>query len=74
MTFDECQHDILIEHSHQKFLTTVQNSLQLNNPAGIVDSVFGLLGNAAAAAGAGSITVCDLSRIAQGAFAHATCF
>ncbi|KAJ7780580.1 hypothetical protein DFH07DRAFT_729088 [Mycena maculata] len=44
------------EHSHQQFLTTVQTSLSTNNPDGIVDSVFGLLGDAAAAAGAGKIT------------------
>jgi hypothetical protein len=44
------------EHSHQPFLTSVQASLVKNNPAGIVDSVFGLLGNAAAAAGLGKIT------------------
>jgi len=34
------------EHSHEQFLTTVRVSLNLNNPAGIVDPVFGLLGNA----------------------------
>lgn len=34
------------EHSHQKFLTTVTASLDLNNPDNIVDPVFGLLGNA----------------------------
>ncbi|KAJ7134555.1 hypothetical protein C8R44DRAFT_610294 [Mycena epipterygia] len=44
------------EHSHQQFLTSVQTSLAKNNPDGIVDSVFGLLGNAAAAAGLGKIT------------------
>ena len=44
------------EHSHEKFLTTVTTSLQANNPAGIVDSVFGLLGDAAASAGQGTIT------------------
>ncbi|KZO91708.1 hypothetical protein CALVIDRAFT_541606 [Calocera viscosa TUFC12733] len=47
------------EHSHQPFLTSVQTSLQLNNPDGITDSVFGLLGDAAAAAGAGKITDMD---------------
>lgn len=34
------------EHSHEQFLTTVRASLDLNNPAGIVDPVFGLLGDA----------------------------
>lgn len=33
------------EHSHEKFLTAVGASLNLNNPAKIVDPVFGLLGN-----------------------------
>ena len=33
------------EHSHEQFLTTVRTSLNLNNPAGIGDPVFGLLGN-----------------------------
>ena len=43
------------EHSHQKFLTQVTISLNLNNPDQIADAVFGLLGNAAAAGGAGNI-------------------
>ncbi|KAJ6508880.1 hypothetical protein C8R45DRAFT_816014 [Mycena sanguinolenta] len=47
------------EHSHQQFLTSVQTSLVKNNPDGIVDSVFGLLGNAAGAAGLGKITDVD---------------
>ncbi|KAJ3573210.1 hypothetical protein NP233_g2574 [Leucocoprinus birnbaumii] len=47
------------EHSHEKFLTSVRTSLNLNNPDGIQDPVFGLLGNAAAAAGAGKITDLD---------------
>ena len=34
------------EHSHNQFLDTVRTSLDLNNPAGIVDPVFGLLGDA----------------------------
>lgn len=45
------------EHSHEPFLTSVRASLNSNNPAKIVDPVFGLLGNAAAAGGAGAITV-----------------
>ncbi|EKM51884.1 uncharacterized protein PHACADRAFT_262280 [Phanerochaete carnosa HHB-10118-sp] len=47
------------EHSHEFILTSVQTSLQSNNPDGIVDSVFGLLGDAAAAGGAGKITNLD---------------
>lgn len=43
------------EHSHEQFLTSVRKSLNLNNPDSIADPVFGLLGNAAAAAGAGKI-------------------
>jgi hypothetical protein len=39
------------EHSHEQFLTTVRASLSKNNPDGITDPVFGLLGNAAAAGG-----------------------
>ncbi|KAF7365278.1 hypothetical protein MVEN_00399600 [Mycena venus] len=44
------------EHSHQAILTAVQSSLVKNNPDGIVDAVFGLLGNAAAAGGLGKLT------------------
>ncbi|KAJ7916375.1 hypothetical protein B0H13DRAFT_2449420 [Mycena leptocephala] len=44
------------EHSHQAILTAVQASLAKNNPDGIVDAVFGLLGNAAAAGGLGKLT------------------
>ncbi|KAL8283946.1 hypothetical protein RQP46_005059 [Phenoliferia psychrophenolica] len=43
------------EHSHEQFLTTVRASLNLNNPAGIKDVVFGLLGNAAATTGANGL-------------------
>lgn len=39
------------EHSHEPFLTSVRASLAANNPLGITDPVFGLLGNAAAAGG-----------------------
>ena len=31
------------EHSHEKFLTSVRTSLNLDNPEGIKDVVFGLL-------------------------------
>jgi hypothetical protein len=47
------------EHSHNRFLDGVRVNLNLNNPNQIQDPVFGLLGNAAAAAGAGTITNLD---------------
>lgn len=47
------------EHSHNRFLDGVRANLAANNPANIQDPIFGLLGNAAAAAGAGSITNLD---------------
>ena len=47
------------EHSHNRFLDGVRVNLNLNNPNQIQDPVFGLLGNAAAAAGAGKITNLD---------------
>ncbi|KAL3427335.1 hypothetical protein PVAG01_00844 [Phlyctema vagabunda] len=47
------------EHSHEKFLVSVNTNLKLDNPDNIQDAVFGLLGNAAAAAGQGSITNTD---------------
>lgn len=47
------------EHSHEHFLDLVRTSLNINNPKGIKDPVFGLLGNAAAAGGAGSVTNLD---------------
>ncbi|KAL9597894.1 MAG: hypothetical protein Q9219_004847 [cf. Caloplaca sp. 3 TL-2023] len=47
------------EHSHNVFLASVRTSLNLNNPDKIQDPVFGLLGNAAAAAGQGSISDTD---------------
>lgn len=61
------------EHSHNAVLASVQTSLQLNNPAGIKDSVFGLLGNKAAAAGQGSIsnTDCLKQATADQAFTNA---
>ena len=34
------------EHSHEKFIVIVRESLRIDNPAGIGDPVFGLLGNA----------------------------
>lgn len=47
------------EHSHEIFLTIVNEMLLLNNPDQIQDAVFGLLGNAAASAGQGKITDTD---------------
>ena len=47
------------EHSHNKFLDLVRTSLDTNNPLNIADPVFGLLGNAAAAGGAGDVTDLD---------------
>jgi hypothetical protein len=47
------------EHSHNRFLDLVRTSLNLNNPKQIQDPVFGLLGNAAAAGGAGKVTNLD---------------
>jgi hypothetical protein len=43
------------EQSHKKFLTKTQEMLLLDNPDNIVDTVFGLLGNAAASEGIGQI-------------------
>lgn len=47
------------EHSHDFVLTITNEFLTLDNPKGIVDAVFGLLGNAAAADGAGDVTNLD---------------
>jgi hypothetical protein len=47
------------EQSHGIVLQITRNLLNLNNPKEIVDPVFGLLGNAAAAEGAGSVTNLD---------------
>ena len=59
------------EHSHERFLTGVEAALNLNN----VDqaAVFALLGNAAAAAGAGQVEDLDClqQRVADQAFTNA---
>lgn len=52
------------EHSHEKYLTSVRTSLNRNNPLGIVDPVFCLLGNAAAAAGKGKVTDVECLQLA----------
>ncbi|KAF9468583.1 hypothetical protein BDZ94DRAFT_1245759 [Collybia nuda] len=61
------------EHSHEPFLTSVRKSLALNNPDGIADPVFGLLGNAAAATGSGKIPdpTCLQQATADQAFTNA---
>ncbi|GKT45352.1 uncharacterized protein ColSpa_05533 [Colletotrichum spaethianum] len=47
------------EHSHEKYLRAVNALLKQDNPMNIQDAVFGLLGNAAAAKGAGDVTNLD---------------
>ncbi|GLB38483.1 hypothetical protein LshimejAT787_0503480 [Lyophyllum shimeji] len=61
------------EHSHEQFLTSLRKSLNLNNPDQIADPVFGLLGNAAAANGAGKIAdpTCLQQATADQAFTNA---
>ncbi|KAI1079132.1 hypothetical protein F5B20DRAFT_179998 [Whalleya microplaca] len=61
------------EHSHEQFLTGVEAALNLNNVDKIQGAVFGLLGNAAAAAGAGNVKDLDClqQRIADQAFTNA---
>jgi hypothetical protein len=61
------------EHSHEPFLTSVRANLALNNPNQIQDPVFGLLGDGAAAAGAGKITnlACLQAATADQAFSNA---
>ncbi|KAF8917096.1 hypothetical protein CPB85DRAFT_1215709 [Mucidula mucida] len=61
------------EHSHEQFLTAVRTSLNLNNPDAIVDPVFSLLGNAAAAQGLGNIAdpICLQQAVADQAFTNA---
>jgi len=60
------------EHSHEPFLTSTRAALNLNNPDGIQDPVFALLGNAAASAGAGKITDanCLQQAVADRAFSN----
>ncbi|KAJ7095928.1 hypothetical protein B0H15DRAFT_946471 [Mycena belliarum] len=61
------------EHAHQKYNTSVQKSLIKNNPDGIVDAVFGLLGNAAGSKGLGKIkdATCLQQATADQAFTNA---
>ncbi|KAI0396716.1 hypothetical protein F5Y17DRAFT_78180 [Xylariaceae sp. FL0594] len=61
------------EHSHEKFLTGVGAALNLNNVDKVQDPVFALLGNKAAAAGAGNVKNLDCfqQRVADQAFTNA---
>lgn len=61
------------EHSHRPILNATNVALQLNNPLNIVDSVFALLGNAAAADGAPEVENLDCLQqiIADQAFTNA---
>ncbi|KAI3342770.1 hypothetical protein F4824DRAFT_119145 [Ustulina deusta] len=61
------------EHSHEPFLTGVGAALNLNNVENIQDPVFALLGNAAAAAGAGDVENLDClqQHVADQAFTNA---
>ena len=61
------------EQSHLQILRDADTALKLNNPLEIVDSVFGLLGNAAAATGAPNVQNLDCLQqiIADQAFTNA---
>ncbi|KAI0472208.1 hypothetical protein GGR56DRAFT_657418 [Xylariaceae sp. FL0804] len=61
------------EHSHNFILDLVRTSLNKNNPRNIQDPVFALLGNDAAAAGAGDVTDLDCLQqvVADQAFTNA---
>lgn len=61
------------EHSHQAILDITNTNLKLNNPQNIQDAVFSLLGNAAAANGAGDVKNLDCLQqaVADQAFTNA---
>ncbi|KAK4098341.1 hypothetical protein N658DRAFT_509678 [Parathielavia hyrcaniae] len=61
------------EHSHEAILRGANVALKLNNPLNIVDAVFSLLGNAAAATGAPEVANLDCLQqiIADQAFTNA---
>ncbi|KAK2043691.1 hypothetical protein LZ31DRAFT_467857 [Colletotrichum somersetense] len=61
------------EHSHELFVVTTREFLAKNNPQQISDPVFGLLGDAAAAKGAGQVTnlACLQQATADQAFTNA---
>lgn len=67
------QREVPQEHSHESILSAVRTTLNLNNPDGIVDPVFALLGNAAAKQGLGKITDpdCLQQAVADQAFTNA---
>jgi len=61
------------EHSHESILRAADAALKLNNPLEIVDAVFALLGNAAAAQGAPNVQNLDCLQqiVADQAFTNA---
>ncbi|KAL1864020.1 hypothetical protein Daus18300_007985 [Diaporthe australafricana] len=61
------------EHSHEAILQATQEMLDLNNPLQIENAVFGLLGDAGAKGGAGTVTnlKCLQQNIADQAFTNA---
>ncbi|KAK6087565.1 hypothetical protein SCUP234_01723 [Seiridium cupressi] len=61
------------EHSHEAILQAANTALKLNNPENIQDAVFSLLGDAAAAQGAGDVTnlACLQQHVADQAFTNA---
>ncbi|KAL2126927.1 hypothetical protein VTI74DRAFT_11604 [Chaetomium olivicolor] len=61
------------EHSHEAILRATNTALKLNNPLNIVDAVFALLGNAAAANGAPKVQNLDCLQqiVADQAFTNA---
>ncbi|KAI1169909.1 hypothetical protein F4777DRAFT_592358 [Nemania sp. FL0916] len=61
------------EHSHEQFVSGVRTALNLNNAENVQDPVFALLGNAAAAAGAGDVQNLDClqQHVADQAFTNA---
>ncbi|KHJ35288.1 hypothetical protein EV44_g0341 [Erysiphe necator] len=60
------------EHSHEFLLDSVRNSLKLDNPSNFKDPVFPLLGDKAAAQGAGNVTnlKCLQRKVADQAFTN----
>lgn len=61
------------EHSHEAILQATQTMLELNNPLQIENAVFGLLGDAGAKSGGGTVTnlKCLQQNIADQAFTNA---
>jgi len=60
------------EHSHEKFITSVRTSLNLDNPLDIADPIFALLGNAAASSGVPQVNPdCLQQVVADQAFTNA---